>query len=173
MKIAVVGNAGGGKTVLSRRLGQRLNIPVTHVDSIQFLPGMIIRPHQESINVLLEVQSTKDWIIDGYGPLDILIKRFEVADRIIFVDFPIWHHYWWCTKRQIQNLWSPRQELPSGCDERSWAHTWKLFKTLWRTHKKMRPELLRIFSREAFAKKVVFIRTMSEWNKIFKNGLDL
>ncbi|WP_413570055.1 hypothetical protein ACLWBD_06140 [Bdellovibrio sp. HCB117] len=170
-KISVVGNAGGGKTALSRRLAEIHKLPLTHVDSIQFVAGMNIRPHKESISILTDVQNTDAWVIDGYGPLDIIEKRFRAADRVIFIDFPLWRHYWWCTKRQIQNLWSRREELPEGCNEATWAHTKKLYKTLWQVHTKMRPELLRIFARENLKEKVIYVRTLREWNEIFTHGV--
>lgn len=169
-KIAVIGNAGGGKTALSRHLARYYDLPLVHVDSIQFIPGMKIRPYKESISLLLEHEAQEKWIIDGYGPLDIIEKRFLKSDRIVFIDFPIWRHYWWCTKRQIQNLWSRRSELPEGCDERSWEHTVKLYKTLWRVHKQMRPELIRILNRENLRDKVVTIHTLSQWKTLARQG---
>lgn len=171
MKVAVVGNSCSGKTALSRSLAQKHNLPLIHVDSIQFLPGMKIRPHKESISLLRDVQNQSAWIIDGYGPLDIIEERFKLADRIIFIDFPLWRHFWWCTKRQIQNLWSVRKELPEGCSERSLEHSIKLYKNIWKSHKLMRPELLRIFGREHLKSKMIYVRTMGDWNRLFKNGL--
>lgn len=170
-RIAVVGNAGGGKTTLSRRLAEIHHLPLTHVDAIQFVAGMKIRPHAESLAILNQIQNQDLWIIDGYGPLDIIEKRFLLADRIVFVDLPLWRHYWWCTKRQIINLWSRRPELPEDCDELSLSHTVKLYKTLWRVHQQMRPELLRIFAREKHRDKMVFIRGVQEWKRIYKDGL--
>lgn len=170
-KIAVVGNAGGGKTKLSRQLSSFYKLPLTHVDSIQFLPGMVIRPHKESIAILDDIQKQSAWIIDGYGPLDIIVKRFELADVIVFIDLPLWRHYWWCTKRQFCNLWSRRDELPEDCNEATWAHTMKLYRTLWRVHKQMRPELLRIFSRESLKNKVIYIRSLQEWKKVAECGI--
>ncbi|MBO9667498.1 MAG: hypothetical protein J7501_11885 [Bdellovibrio sp.] len=170
-KIAVIGNAGGGKTVLSRRLGEIHSLPVVHVDSIQFVSGMKIRSHKESIGILTAYQEGADWIIDGYGPLDILEKRFKLADRIVLIDFPLWRHYWWATKRQFINLWSPRKELPEGCDERNWQHTKKLFKTIKQVHRLMRPELLRILGREELKNKVTIVTTVSDWNSLYRSGL--
>jgi adenylate kinase family enzyme len=170
-RIAVIGNAGGGKTTLARRLAEIHSLPLTHVDAIQFLPGMVIRPHQESMGLLREIQDQEKWIIDGYGPLDILQERFSKSERIVLIDFPIWRHYWWCTKRQIKNLWSRRSELPEGCNEATWSQTVKLYKTLWQVHTKMRPELLRILAREAHKEKVLAVRTLSEWNHLFKHGV--
>ncbi|MGE5086284.1 MAG: hypothetical protein ACM3MG_08300 [Bacillota bacterium] len=155
---------------MSRNLAEVYNLPLIHVDSIQFISGMKIRPHKESIEILLGYEEQEKWIIDGYGPLDIIVKRFGKADKIVFIDFPLWRHYWWCTKRQIKNLWSPRPELPEGCDERSWEHTIKLYKTLWRVHKQMRPELIRILNREHLRNKVVTVRTYAQWKELAKKG---
>ncbi|WP_413578207.1 hypothetical protein ACLVWU_06655 [Bdellovibrio sp. HCB290] len=165
-KIAVIGNACAGKTVLSRQLAQNQNLPLTHVDSIQFLPGMKVRPHKESIAMLLDVQNKPCWIIDGYGPLDILEKRLIQADRIVMIDFPLWRHYWWATKRQIVNLWKPRPELPEGCSEVSWAQTKKLYKTIGTVHRLMRPELLRILSRDNLNNKVIWVRNLSQLKNV-------
>ena len=38
-RIAIIGNAGGGKTTLARKIGATLNIPIAHVDAIQYQPG--------------------------------------------------------------------------------------------------------------------------------------
>lgn len=169
-KIAIIGNAGGGKTTLSRRLAQLYHLPLTHIDAIQFVDDLKIRPYKESIAILNEIQNQKAWIIDGYGPLDILQQRFQLADKIVFIDLPLWRHYWWCTKRQIKSLWLPRAELPPGSREASWAHTVKLYKTLWRVHKQMRPELLRILARESFRNKVLVIRSLQAWQDLYREG---
>jgi adenylate kinase family enzyme len=162
MKIAVIGNAGGGKTTLSRRLAEKYNIPVFHVDSYQYLPDLKIRPWPETIQILNEIQAKADWIIDGFGPLDIIENRFSIADKIIFIDFPLWRHILWSTKRQIKSLWAPRTELPEGCNEFNFAHTIKLYKIIWRAHRQMRPELLRILARPSNREKVILIRTLRQ-----------
>ena len=172
LKIAVVGNAGGGKTRLSRRLSEVHHIPVTHVDTIQFLPGMKIRPQEETRKVLREITNQEKWLIDGYGPLDLIENRFLLADRVIFIDFPIWRHYWWCAKRQVQSPWKRRSELPENCNEATIEHTLKLFKAIWQIHTKMRPELLRIFKKAQLKDKVVHIQNMKDWNQVFQKGLE-
>lgn len=165
-KIAIIGNAGSGKTTFGRKLSRKLNLPLTPVDSIQFLSGMRIRPHAESIAMLNDIQAGQKWIIDGYGPLDILEKRLQAADQIILLDWPLWRNYFWATKRQIKSLWSPRAELPAGCREATWNQTLKLYKTIGRVHKQMRPELLRILQRENLRDKVVWVRTVGALKKL-------
>ncbi|MGZ3649924.1 MAG: hypothetical protein ACXVB9_03680 [Bdellovibrionota bacterium] len=164
MKIAVIGNGGGGKTTLSRRLAARHDLPLTHVDSIQFLPGLKVRPQDETRRELNRIAEGDRWLIDGFGPLDVMERRFELASRIIFVDFPLWRHYWWATKRQVKSRRHPRPELPPGCEEGTLTHTWQLYRVLWRVHTVIRPQLREIFSRTEISSKVLLIKTPLEWN---------
>ena len=43
-RIAIIGNAGGGKSVLARKLGELLNCPVYPFDDLQWQPGWILTP---------------------------------------------------------------------------------------------------------------------------------
>lgn len=170
-RITVIGNSGGGKTILCRKLSQLSQIPVTHIDAIQFLADLKIRPHQETIAALNEVMRKDSWIIDGYGPLDILEERFQLSDQIVFIDFPLWRHFWWCTKRQIKNIWSPRVEIPQHCNEATWEQTIKLFKSVWKVHHLMRPELLKILHRPNNEKKLIYVTNLAQWNDLFQQGI--
>lgn len=170
-KILIVGNAAGGKSRLARRLSEIYSLPLTHVDSIQFLPGMNIRPLDETRKTLAEVTNSSEWIIDGHGPLDQIENRFMIADRIVFVDLPLRTHYWWFTKRQIQNLWSRRPELPEGCSELSLKHTKKVIQSMWKMHQQMRPQLIRIFAKEELKAKIVWIQSLKQWKQVFSQGL--
>lgn len=155
---------------MSRALAQIWNLPLVHVDSLQFLPGMKIRPLPEVREALQYFENQERWLIDGYGPLDMLENRLRRADRIVFIDLPLWRHQWWLLKRQIKNLWSRRTELPQGCDERNWRHTRKMYQVLQSAHRQMRPELLRILNRSEFKDKVVIVRTLRQWCRVSKLG---
>ena len=170
-KIAVIGNIAGGKTRMSRRLAELHQLPLTHIDSIQFLPGMVIRPLPETREAINTITAQDKWLVDGFGPLDILEKRFALAERIVFIDLPLRRHQWWTIKRLITNLWSPRSELPDGCDERDWEHTKKIFKTLRQVDEKMLPELRRILNRDANKSKTIFIHNLAQWNDLYSHGL--
>lgn len=162
-KIAIIGNACAGKTRLSHKLRQHYNLPLTHVDQIQFTEGLKFRDYKESIHMLNAIQDSPQWIIDGFGPLDILEKRLALADRIIMIDLPLWIHYFWAIKRVVKNIFvGQRPELPANSSERSLQHIYKLFKTIYQVHTKMRPELLRILSRESLNKKTIYIRSVME-----------
>jgi len=172
-RIVIIGNSGGGKTTLSRRLHRIHQLPLFHVDSIQFLPGMQIRNHHESIAVLTDIQNQENWIIEGYGPLDILEKRLALADRVVFIDFPLWKHMYWSLKRQLYYLItrSQRAELPDNCFEGTWSQTRRLFKSIRNVHYQMRPEMMRILSRENLKPKVQHINNQKQWNLLYQSGL--
>lgn len=141
---------------------------MTHIDSIQFQPGMKLRPYKETIEFLLEIQNNSEWIIDGYGPLDILEKRFAMADQILFLDLPLWQHIFWFFKRQLRNIFSQRAELPENCSEATIEQTRKTLRTILSSHKQMRPELIRILDRPANRIKTKTLRSGKEIKAFLK-----
>jgi len=170
-RIAIIGNGGGGKSTLARRLGEIHDVPVIHVDSIQYLAGMKVREVSETSKLLIDHADEKTWVIDGFGTFEVMEKRFQLADIVIFIDFPLWRHYYWCLKRQISSLWAPRKELPDDCKEATISHTMRLFKILWRVHRQIRPRLLKLFLTNEFTEKVVIIRDVSAWKRVYDSGL--
>lgn len=170
-KISIIGNACSGKTQLSRVLAEKYKLPITHVDSIQFLPGMKLRDPSSTRKILEEVTSRNEWIIDGFGPLKIIESRLQKSDLVIFIRLSIWRNYWWCIKRQARGLFIRRTELPEGCFEGTLEQTFKLFKTIWNVHHGMWPQLDRIFLQGMYKNKIIYVRTLSELNRVYKIGV--
>ena len=166
-RIAIIGNSCGGKTRLAHRLAKLHNLPLIHVDQIQFMEGLKFRPYPESIRILQAEQDKHHWIIDGFGPLDILEDRLQRADWVIMIDLPLWTHYFWAIKRVLKNLFlRQRKELPANCSERDLEHIFKLFKTIHQVHTKMRPEMLRILSRDSLKSKTTVVRSAKDLDRI-------
>lgn len=171
LKIAVIGNACGGKTRLSRRLAEIYGLPLIHVDRLQYAENLQLKPFKETIHLLLLEQQKASWIIDGFGPLDILEERLKRADLIVMVDLPVWRHYFWAFKRVLKNIFTgQRSELPPNSSERNIQHIVKLFKTIRQIHTKMRPEMLRILNRDVLKQKTILIRDLDQWSSIYKDG---
>lgn len=171
-KIAVIGNACGGKTVLSRRLAELYGLPLIHVDGLQYAENLRLKPFKETIPLLQHEQNKAAWVIDGFGPLDILEDRLRQADAVVMIDLPVWRHYLWAVKRVIRNIFSgQRSELPPRSSERNIQHIAKLFKTIRQVHAKMRPEMLRILNRDVLKQKTILIHDLDQWSSIYKDGV--
>jgi adenylate kinase family enzyme len=66
-RIAIIGNAGGGKTTLARRLDARLDLPVYQVGPAQWLIGWVRAP-ADVIAVAHEPWLAQPaWITVGWG----------------------------------------------------------------------------------------------------------
>ena len=136
------------------------------------MPGMNIRNPDETSEILNGIADQDSWLIDGFGRMDVMARRFHLADKIVFVDFPLWRHYWWCTKRQIKSLWQPREELPEGCNEATLIYTLELYRILWRVHTEIRPKLIALFGDETIKRKVITIASYEDWATIKNQGLN-
>lgn len=169
-RIAIVGNAGGGKSTLARKLGQSLNLPVFHVDSIQHQPGWK-RTSQQECDELLDALSQRPlWIIDGFGSDEVIERRLRLADIVIFIDFPLWLHYWWATRRQWRARHSPRKELPENCPEFTLGYSWKLARMMWLVHTRYRPWFLELIAELPESTEVIHIRSRRGWMEFLDNS---
>ena len=168
-RIAVIGNAGGGKSTLCTRLGQILDIPVHMIDKIQWKPGWI----RESAGIFKQKHDpliAQDcWIIDGWGPWEAIEARFQVADTIVFVDFPLYIHCWWLAKRQFMCLFRPRPDGPEGCP--MLPMRWQLAKTIWYVHTQARPRLLALLDTFRNQKRVIDIRSLRELRRFARSAV--
>jgi len=103
-KVAVFGNAGGGKSTLARRLAEVTGLPLYAVDMTQFRAGGGKVPDDEYLRKHADLIHREAWIIDGFGTVASAWERFAVADTLIHVDLPLLTHYLWATKRLIKGL---------------------------------------------------------------------
>lgn len=172
-KIVIIGNACSGKTKLARWLSKWHEGACIHVDSLQFNPDLSRRPNSEVIQLLQEIESQDAWIIDGYGPLDIFQNRLKQADLIVMLDLPYFCHFVFALKRLLSLLLKPRAEMKGKSSELNWSHIRKLFQSIVKHQYLMRPELLRILSREPISKKVIYIKNPWRVVSALSNELDL
>ena len=159
-KVAVFGNTGGGKSTLSRRLADMTGLPWVPLDSIQYRPGGGEVPHTE-FKAAHEVLLQQDqWIVDGFGSIDTVWERLQVADTLVYLDLPVWRHYWWVTKRFLQGGWVP----PAGWPERSplLKGTLNSYTTVWLCHTKLTPKYRDYVAKAQLKKPVYHLRSRQE-----------
>ncbi len=159
-RVVIIGNAGGGKSTLARELGKALGLPVHSIDNIQWQPGWVSTPAQEFNLLHQRLIEGEKWIIDGFGPLHEAGLRFDAADTIVFVDLPLWRHYWWAAKRQFMCLFRERPDGPKGCP--MLPMTWKLLRMIGHIHKVIRPQLIEAVNERRAQKDIFRIRSPNE-----------
>lgn len=116
-RILVLGCPGSGKSTLSNLLGEKLNLPVVHLDQLWWTPGWVERSTEE-FDVLLGAELKKSrWVIDGNFART-LPMRLPACDTVFFLDYPRATCLWSTLKRTAANWGHPRSDMPEGCPDR-------------------------------------------------------
>ena len=159
-KVVLLGNAGGGKSTLCKALSESKGLPIYQLDKLQWNPGWVQTPVDEFNIKHDSIIEKEKWIIDGMAGLDSIEKRLKAADTIIFVDHPLWVHYWWAAKRQLMCLFRARPGFVEGCP--MLPKTWELAKMIWQINKFLKPILLELINKHSVGKQVFHIRSPKE-----------
>src|SRR5690242_8621642 len=100
-RIVVIGNSGGGKSVLARRLAAIRGLPYIEIDAILWQKGWRPAPAETYASEHARVIARERWVIDGLGRLESISARLERASAVILVDLPLWVHFWLAAERQL------------------------------------------------------------------------
>lgn len=113
-KVAVFGNAGAGKSTLSRKLAEITGLPLYVLDKIKYKPGgeeVDYRDYRQTHDRLIE---SEEWIVDGYGCLETLWSRLQAADTLIYIDLPLPIHFLFVSKRLVAGLFKNPEGWPEN-----------------------------------------------------------
>jgi adenylate kinase family enzyme len=165
-RILVIGSGGSGKTTFARRLGERTNLPLIHLDALYWRPGWDPTPADEWRTKVETLVSGPAWIMDGNygGTLNI---RLEACDAVVFLDIPRLVCLWRVVRRQLQHGGQHRAELTEGCPERL---TWEFLKWIWTYPARRRGAILRRLDEVKAQKRVYVLRSSDEMDR-FLEGL--
>ena len=166
-RVAVFGNAGGGKSTLARQLAAITGLPLYAVDKLQWQDGGAAVPHDVYLNLHRDLLAKEVWIIDGYGDTATVLERCSVADTLIHVDLPLAIHYWWVTKRLIMGLFADPAGWPKGSP--LWSSTMSGYRVIPQCHKYLTPRYRQLISEMATSKFVVHLRSPREIRAFLDN----
>jgi adenylate kinase family enzyme len=125
-RIAIFGSPGSGKSTLARHLSARTGLPVTHMDTLYFDPGWVIKPADEFRAALTRVAATDRWIMDGnYLTESVTTGRIDRADTLILLHCPRWRCLWRVIRRSVLGYGRVRQDQAAGCPERFDLEFWQ------------------------------------------------
>jgi adenylate kinase family enzyme len=164
-KVAVFGNAGGGKSMLSRRLAKITGLPLYVLDVIQFRDGRYRRDEkdggklsaEEYVSIHREILRQDEWIIDGYGSLPTMWERLSAADTLIYIDLPLMAHYWGVTKRFAAGLFQNPKAWPENSP--MWKSTLDGYRVIRRCHRILTPKYRQRIAEAASSKQVHHLTT--------------
>lgn len=159
-RVAVFGNAGGGKSTLARQLAAITGLPLAVLDELQYATGGVEIPHDEYLRAHAAVLANDEWIIDGFGGFEVLWKRLEAADTLVHVDLPLPVHAFWVTKRLIKGLVVSPQGWPK--DSPVISSSISSYRVLWPCHKYLTPKYRSYVAESAKRKRVFHLRSKRE-----------
>lgn len=165
-KVAVFGNAGGGKSTLSRQLSELTGLPLYILDKIKYQPGGIEVSPEDYKRAHQQILEADQWIIDGFGCMETLWPRLNEADSLVFVDLPIHVHFWWVTKRFLTGYFKP----PAGWPEKSpiLKSSMSSYRALWLCHKYLTPKYREYIKQAQSSKNVYHIKTTAQISQFFE-----
>ena len=166
-RIAVFGNTGGGKSTLSRQIAAVTGLPLHILDKVQFKPGGIPVSPDEFQQAHQKILDSDTWVIDGFGNLKLLWQRLDIADTVVYIDLPIYIHFWWVTKRFVTGYFNP----PEGWPENSplWKSSMNSYKVLYLCEKHLAPKYREYVEKSKETKEVFHLRSPQEISQFIQS----
>jgi adenylate kinase family enzyme len=152
-RIIIIGCGGSGKSTLATRLGEKLSLPVYHLDRMFWRSGWNELPRDEWHTLHEELCARPEWILDGnYGGTREV--RFAACDTIIFLDLPTVTCLFGAIQRFLWFRGRNRPDMADGCPERL---EWEYLRWIWTDRRDCRPKILARLKELAATKQVVIL----------------
>ncbi len=126
-RILIIGCSCSGKSTLARALGQKLGLPVVHLDQLWWKEGWEHVTREEFDSRLAMALNMDRWIIDGDYSRTIE-QRLPRCDTILYLDFNRWECLLGMFQRVLGSYGKVRADMAPGCPER---FDWDFVKFIW------------------------------------------
>lgn len=141
-RILLIGCGGAGKSTLARQMGEKLNIPVVHLDKLFWHPGWVESTKEEIDARIFQEIRKPQWIMDGnYNRT--LPQRLEYCDTVIYMDFNRAACLMGVLKRVLTTYGKVRPDMGEGCPERI---DFEFLKWVWNFNKNKREKYYRLLN---------------------------
>ena len=150
-RIIIIGCSGAGKSTLARQLGEKLNLPVVHLDKLWWKPGWEERSREEFDAKLAEELKKPQWIMDGNFDRT-MAERIQYCDAVIYLDFSRFACLMGVAKRIMTTYGTVRPDMGAGCPERI---DWEFLRWVWNFNKNKREKNYRLLNETEGIEKIV------------------
>ena len=168
-RIVVTGPAGAGKSELARELGERLRIPVLHLDTMFWGPGWVPTPAEEWEARQRRELAAGSWVVDSQFD-DLLPDWLDAADTVVFVDASLLRCLWRVGRRRLNRR--AGVGIPAGTDPAPLHRALlKFVRNQWRYRRAVRRELHAELARRRNGRRAVVVRRDADV-RAFLRGMD-
>lgn len=150
-RIMIIGQPGSGKSVLARKLGAKLGLPVYHIDHIHWQRGWKERTRTEKTKLCREVHAKDTWVFEG-GHSSTWPERLDRADTLIWIDLPWWIRTVSVVYREAKSRGKRRVDLPDGCPAGFDARFIEFLRFMWKSRESHRQKAQRCYDEAAPSK---------------------
>lgn len=159
-RISIIGGSGTGKTTLSESMGKELNLPVYHIDGMNYNENWQERAKEERDKIILENVSKEKWIIDGTYRTT-LKQRLQRSDLVIYLDYSSFAQVRGVLGRFMKEHGKERVGIP-GCKEKM-SLDFLLWVIHWRKNK--RADIVKDINQVEQSKVLIFKnrRQLNKW----------
>lgn len=170
-RIVIVGSSGSGKSTLARELGEKLALPVVHLDKYYWHSGWVGTEVSTWQKMVSDLARSEQWIMDG-NYRDTLDIRFQAADTIIFLDLPRWVCASRAIKRRLQYRHTPRPDIAPGCQEALLRPDFpEYLLRIWDYPNRAKPDIeTRLFNLDP-GKRIIHLTSRSDTNKFLADPI--
>lgn len=160
-RISIIGGSGSGKSTLSKNLAKKYNLPVIHIDAINYDSNWVEKDKKRRDELILEIIKDERWIIDGTYT-STLHERLFASDLIIFLDYSTMALLYGVISRKIRLKGKEREEV-RGCKDRLSFDFLKFVLTWRKKHRKAILEKLKLYNEKIliFSKR----KSLNNWYK--------
>ena len=150
-RIIIIGCGGAGKSTLARQLGEKLDIPVVHLDRLFWKPGWVEETHAEFDRKLAVELEKPRWIMDGNFNRT-MPERIVRCDTIIYLDFSRFACLMGVVKRVLTTYGKVRPDMGEGCPERI---DFEFMRWVWNYNKNKRERNYKLLNEAEHAETIV------------------
>ena len=118
MRISIIGYSASGKSTFAKQIGEILNLPILHLDKVNFLANWKEREVEESKKIVADfIKNNKNFVIEG-NFYKFSLERFKLSDKIIFFNFDRITCLCQAIERYNTYRGKVRESMSEGCYEK-------------------------------------------------------